>query len=200
MLTTTQQKIFEFIKTFIKEYQYSPTLAEIARGIGAQNRSLICYHVQALERAGFIDRLPGKNRQIRLKAKTAAKIPLLGLIAAGKPIEAISLDDAEDVVELLLEAQRSKPFALRVKGDSMIEEGIFDGDIVLCEQRDTAQTGEIIVALIDNHETTLKRFHPNKKAGTVTLAPANMTLKPQVYETRRIKIQGIFRGLIRLTR
>jgi repressor LexA len=199
MSNPTQSKAYEFIRSYIRSYGYSPTLTEIASGIAVRSKGLISRYVHALAEADLIELVPGTHRSIRLKPIAEPKIPLLGRIAAGLPIEAISDHDAIDVVTLLTESQQGKSFGLVVKGDSMVDEGIFDGDIVLCEKRETALAGEIVVALIDQQEATLKRFY-KQKDGTISLVPANIALKPQVYEAHRVQIQGVFRGLIRLSR
>lgn len=198
MSKSTQHNVFQFLKSYIHQHGLPPSLAEIAEGIGVRSRSLISRHIHALAKADLIDLVPGQYRQIRLKPTAQQQLPLLGRIAAGRPIEAIAAQDAIDVVDLLIDHRQGKRFALRVKGDSMIEEGIYDDDIVLCEERDTASDGEIIVALIDDQEATLKRFY-RQKNGTISLVPANIAMKPQIYEAHRVKIQGIFRGLIRLS-
>lgn len=199
MSNPTQSKVYEFIKAYVRRCGYSPTLTEIASGIAVRSKGLISRYVHALAEADLIELLPGTHRNIRLKPLAEPKIPLLGRIAAGSPIEAISDHDAVDVVVLLTESQQGKSFGLVVKGDSMVDEGIFDGDIVLCEKRETALEGEIVVALIDQQEATLKRFY-KQKDGTISLVPANIALKPQVYAAHRVQIQGVFRGLIRLSR
>lgn len=201
MSNATQYKVFKFLKSYIREHEHPPSLAEIAQGIGVRSRSLISKHIHSLAKAELIDLVPGKYRQIRLKQTTTptSQLPILGCIAAGLPIEAITDNDTVDVIDLLVGSQQKKLFGLKVKGDSMVDEGIFDGDIVLCEQRETAHEGEIVVALIDKQEATLKRFYKQKN-GTVSLVPANIALKPQVYEAHRVQIQGIFRGLVRLSR
>ena len=197
MKASTQQKVLDYLKSYIKRHDYPPTLADIAAGIGIQSRSLISKHIHALAEAGYIDLVPGKYRQIRLKnTASQVQIPILGRIAAGLPIEALADQDAADVMDLLVNDYQHL-FALRVKGDSMVEEGIYEGDLVLCEQRQTAQEGDIVVALIDNSEATLKRFYKQKN-GTVSLVPANIALKPQIYEAHRVQIQGVFKGLLRL--
>lgn len=198
MSNPTQTKTYDFICKYIRKFGYSPTLMEIAEGISVKSRSLISRYVHALADADLIELEPGSHRNIRLKPLPEAKLPLLGQIAAGSPIEAISDNDAVDVIDLLLNNQQGSLFGLKVKGDSMVEEGIFDGDIVLCEKRQTANQGEIVVALIDNQEATLKRFYQQKN-DTIALVPANIALKPQIYPKQRVQIQGIFRGLIRLS-
>ncbi len=199
MTTPAQSRVYEFICSYINKHGYSPTLIEIAQGIEVRSKSLISRYVHALAEAELIELVPGTHRNIRLKPLSEPRIPLLGRIAAGLPIEAIADNNAVDVIDLLAGYQQDKLFGLTVKGDSMVDEGIFDGDIVLCEKRQAAQEGEIVVALIDNHEATLKRFHKQKN-GSISLVPANIALKPQVFEAHRVQIQGIFRGLIRLSR
>lgn len=198
MTNPTQTKTYDFICSYIRKFGYSPTLTEIANGIAVRSKSLISRYVHALAEADLIELVPGSHRSIRLKELPEPKIPLLGQIAAGLPIEAVSDHNAVDIVDILT-GNYGNLFGLKVKGDSMVDEGIFDGDIVLCEKRQTAQEGEIVVALIDQQEATLKRFHKQKN-DTISLVPANIALKPQVYAAHRVQIQGIFRGLIRLSR
>ncbi len=199
MLTPNHYKVYDFIKSYIKSQHCAPTLQEIAEGIGLRAKSLISRYVHALAQAGLLELSPGK-RQIRLVEQPShePQIPLLGCIAAGKPIEAIAEADAPDVIDMLTTSMRFKPFALKVKGDSMVDEGILDGDVILCEPANTAFNGDIVVALIDDQEATLKRLYHSK--GSVMLVPANIALKPQRYEAHRIKVQGIFRGLVRMSR
>lgn len=199
MITPYQHKAYLFIKDFIQENGYAPSLMEIANGIGVKSKSLISRYIHALKKAGLIDLEEGKRRHIRLKPKQAGGIPFMGYIAAGLPIEAITENDTLDIVDLLASTPRIGQYALKVKGDSMIEEGIFDGDIILCEARNFARDGEIIVALIDNHEATLKRI-TNQHDGTIVLTPANANHKPQIYVAARVQIQGVFIGLIRINR
>ena len=198
MLTQKQQQTLESIEQFIAHHHYAPSMAEIADGIGIESRGVAHRYVKALSAAGWLKTLPGKRRNIELQNKRLLnrKLPLIGKIAAGKPIEAIIESDTVDLVETFL---NSKCFALRVKGSSMIEDGIFDGDIVVCEKAPHADNGQIVVALIDNEAATLKRIHHNPDR-TVTLIPANARLAPMVYDASRVMIQGIFVGLLRLAR
>lgn len=192
LLTPIQQKVYHYIKNTIDQKAYAPSLSEIAQGIGIQSKSSISRHVQALAKMGLITFDSSSHRSIRL-SDTSAAVPLLGRIAAGQPIEAIL-----DVVETLdLSSLFSRAhFALIVKGDSMRDEGILESDIILCERREQAKNGEIVVALIDQTETTLKRFY-QKTNGIVTLVPANPDFTAMVYEAHRIQIQGVLVGLIR---
>ncbi len=196
MLTRKQSQTFDFIKSFFQENDFAPTMAEIAKGIGIKSRGVVHRYVQALSQEGLLRVIPNKRRNIEL-TNSAEKsnwfLPIVGNIAAGSPIEAIPQQEALDISHVFLSPKR---YALRVKGDSMIEEGIFDGDLVVCEHSDTAVNGQIVVALVDGLEATLKRLQINPD-NTVTLIPANARLSPMVYSADRIQIQGIFIGLMR---
>jgi repressor LexA len=198
MLTLSQRKTYEFIQQFFADHEYAPTAAEIAEGIGIKSRGVVHRYLKALEAAGYIHLEPKRHRNIRLLNIEASNdgdggLPLVGAIAAGRPIEAITQHETVDVANVFLGPNR---YALRVKGDSMVEEGIFDGDIVVCEQAVTANNGNIVVALIDGNEATLKRFHRNPDE-TVTLFPANQQLQPMTYGADRVQVQGRFVGLLR---
>ena len=194
-MTRGQQRAYEFIKQFIAQHNYAPSLIEIAQGIGIRSKSLISRYVHALVKQGVIELAAGQYRQIRLKAENAG-IPLMGAIAAGRPNEALSTETS-DIIGLLQDQARLEPFALKVKGDSMIEEGIVDGDMVLCEPRTQARNGEIVVALIDEQEATLKRIQYTAN-NTITLHPANAALSPMTFPAEQVRIQGIYMGLVRL--
>lgn len=199
MLTETQVKTLSFIKKFAQENGYSPTIAEIAKGLGIKSRSSVHRHIQAIELRGKIKIIPNKRRNIQIcdtnfKEAAPAILPILGKIAAGQPIEAINYHDSLNLTELLAAPNR---YALKVEGDSMVDDNICDGDWVICEQADTARSGTIVVALIDQNEATLKRIYYNAD-GTVTLMPANARLKPMIYAAHRVVVQAIFIGLIRL--
>lgn len=198
MATPTQHRIYQFIQQYITDKGFSPSLVEIAQGIGVRSKSLISRYVHALQKEGLIDLDPKGYRQIRLKIPTGS-IPLLGRIAAGFPIEAIAQQESLNLHELMTSQARADMFALEVKGDSMIEEGILHGDLVLCESRVAANDGEIVVALIDNQEATLKRIKIQTN-GNVVLTPANAALKPMIYEAHRVRVQGVFVGLIRMSK
>lgn len=199
MLTLSQRKTHSFIKTYFKKHGHAPTAAEIAEGIGIKSRGVVHRYLKALVKAGHIALTPNRHRNIRLLSSIqnvfsgSSTLPLVGTIAAGAPIEAIPQQESIDVASIFLGANR---YALKVKGDSMIDEGILDGDVVICEQQDTANDGQIVVALIDQAEATLKRLKRNTD-NTITLHPANARLKPMVYPADRITIQGIYLGLLR---
>jgi repressor LexA len=196
MTTAKEQETFAFIQQFYQKHNYAPTAAEIADGIGIRSRGVVYRYLKSLEDAGQLELIPGKRRNIRLNTHNDNfwVLPLAGRIAAGEPIEAIDTYESIDLRHTLAGKQC---FLLQVKGDSMINEGIYDSDYVLCEQRNQARNGEIVVALVDNSEATLKRFY-NNDDGTVTLVPANQAYSPMLYETERVIIQGIYKGLFRL--
>lgn len=197
MITPLQHKVFLFIQDYIGKNTYAPSLTEIAQGIGISPKSisLISRAVHALAKDGKITLVGKGYRNIQLHDKpTGVTLPILGKIAAGTPIEAIPNKESLDLQALFQEADY---FALRVQGDSMIEEGIFSGDLVICRPAASAHEGEIVVALIDGQETTLKRISYKLK-NYITLMPANPALKPKAYAPERIEIQAVFMGLVRL--
>lgn len=197
MLTLKEKKTYEFIKNFMLKYRYAPTAAEIAHGIGIKSRGVAHRYLKKLQSANLIQLLPNRHRNIALaegESLPSTSIPLLGYIAAGSPIEAIPQSESIEFTNILAGPCR---YALRVKGDSMIEEGIFDGDVVICEHTAIAKNGQIVVALIDNEQATLKRIRYSPDHAQVTLIPANAKHQPMVYSTQRVKIQGIYIGLIR---
>jgi repressor LexA len=193
MLTTTQQRIYDYIKNYLTKHGYAPTLVEIAQKIDVRSKSLISRYVHVLEQQGYIEYGKKGHRNIALPKKTKNRLPLLGRIAAGQPIEAIEQHEYIEFDHLL---KGKNYYALQVKGDSMIDEGILDGDIVICEKRETAREGEIVVALIDQENATLKRIRYTKNK--VELIPANSSLTKMSYAPSRVQIQGVFIGLLRL--
>ena len=196
MLTPAQQRTLDFIRGYILREGYAPSLAEIALGLGVSSKGSMHKQVQALAAAGAIRLLPGRKRGIELVEEpeaAALSLPLLGRIAAGHPIEAIPDQDSLNLAEFLLGPGR---FALRVQGDSMIEAGILDGDTVIIQRRETAADGDIVVALIDREEATLKRFH-RRVGGKIELAPENARLRPLILDAERVWIQGVLVGQLR---
>lgn len=196
-LTDKQQLTLDFIQRYLATYFISPKLQEIADGIGISSRGVAHRYVQALTDSGFIETDNGKHRGIRLLKPNPYRpeyvLPLLGKIAAGKPIEAIPGEDQLDLRDFF----GHNNFAVRVQGDSMIEAGIMDGDTVIIEFRETANDGDIVVALIDETETTLKRFKRSHKGRYIKLIPANKEMEEMVYEASRVRIQGVLIGQLR---
>ncbi|MGC6404657.1 MAG: transcriptional repressor LexA [Candidatus Comchoanobacterales bacterium] len=194
MLTVKQLQVLQYIQNYMSENDYAPTTKEIAQGIGIQSRGVVHRYLKALKEAGHIDLLAQKKRNIVLTAvNTKNQIPILGCIAAGKPLEAIEQDEYLNMEHLFTGANR---YALKVKGDSMIEEGIMDGDIAICYHAQVAKNNQIVVALIDQQEVTLKRIQFLKHE--IILHSANAKYGPQIYDSKRVSVQGIFIGLIRL--
>lgn len=195
MTTPQQRKIYEFIEQYIEEQGYSPTLEEIAKGIGISPRSvsLISRGIQALLKAGWLTAYKKGSRNVRPSKSSSFSMPLLGRIAAGSPIEAIADSQSVDLGALFKDDNH---FMLEVKGDSMIEERIFDGDFVICKRSDRAEEGDVVAVLIDQQEVTLKRLSYQLK-GMITLIPANTQLKPKAYPPQRIQIQGVFIATMR---
>jgi repressor LexA len=199
MLTPLQHKICDYIEHFLQEHPYSPSLAEIARGIGISPKSvsLISRNIHALAKEGRLSLDKKGYRNIRLAPRESGElpgIPLVGRIAAGVPIEAIEEKQTLDLNSLW---QPAGHYMLEVRGDSMIDEGILDGDYVVCRQTERAQEGDIVVALIDQQEATLKRISwrvPDR----ITLIPANVAFKPKAYLPQHVEVQGVFVGLLRL--
>jgi repressor LexA len=196
-LTDRQQQALDFIQRYIATHTVPPKLQEIAAGIGIRSRGVAHRYVQALADAGFIETDSGKHRGIRLLKpnphRDEAVLPLLGKIAAGKPIEAIPGEDEIDLRDFF----GHHNFAVRVQGDSMIEAGIMDGDTAIIKFCETASDGDIVVALIDESETTLKRFKRSRNGHYIKLIPANKDMEPMVYEASRVRIQGVLIGQIR---
>jgi len=197
MNTPIQRKIYEYIREYIRERGYSPSLEEIARGINLSPKSisLVSRHIHALVEAGQLEFYRKGYRNIQIVEEHPFLFPLLGRIAAGEPIEVIA--DGRETIDLRSLFTRDDHFMLQVLGNSMVDEGIHDGDLVICKHRKQAQEGDIVVALIDGQAATLKRIS-YKIAERITLIPANPDLKPKAYLPHRVQIQGIFAGLLRL--
>ena len=196
-LTDRARQVYDFVHAYAARHGYAPKLREIADHLGITSRGVVHRYLRALERDGLIRIEPERARGVRLPNAQAVaacfSLPLLGRIAAGQPIEAIPGEDEIDLSEFFVNRNR---FVLRVAGDSMIEDGILDGDMVVVEKRDTADNGEIVVALIDGVEATLKRLQKNRD-GTVTLRPANSQMPPMRYSAARVRIQGVVVGQFR---
>ena len=196
-LTDKQRLTLDFIERYIARHTLPPKLQEIAEGIGIRSRGVAHRYVQALADTGFIELDSGKHRGIKLLKtnpfRSESVLPLLGKIAAGKPIEAIPGEDQIDLQDFF----GHNNFAVRVQGDSMIEAGIMDGDTVIIEFRETANDGDIVVALIDEAETTLKRFKRSHRGRYIKLIPANKDMEEMVYEASRVRIQGVLIGQLR---
>jgi repressor LexA len=197
MLSQSQHKTLHIIQDYITANGFSPTISEILTGLNIKSRSLVQRNLQALQLAGFIKLLPKRRRNIELLNEEEAGLPLVGRIAAGQPIEAISMPEIINIPSLLLGHDR---YLLEIKGDSMIGDNICDGDLIVCQSSNTAKSGEIVVCLIDQEAATLKRIHHDKANNTVSLIPSNPALVPMEYQAGRVTIQGIYLGLLRIGR
>jgi repressor LexA len=199
MLTSRQHTTYQFIRDYCLRRGYAPKLIEIADGIGIRSKGVVHRHLKEIAQEGLIDLIPGRHRGIRLTGEhlennsTGLTLPLIGKIAAGQPIEAIPDNNEIDLTAFFMGPNR---FVLKVQGDSMIEAGILDGDMVIVEQRDRARNGEIVVALIDKDEATLKYLQQNKD-GTITLIPANRLMQSMQFSSDRIQVQGVVVGQMR---
>lgn len=194
MLTSSQHKALNFIREYISRNGYSPSFADIANGLGIKSRGVVHRYVHALANAGYIEISSGRKRSIKLtEDEPENTLPLLGRIAAGQPIEAIA---DLDRIDLGTELGGKDRYALKVKGDSMIDAGILDGDIVVIKHQLTARNGDIVVALIDDNETTLKRFRQLDDQH-VQLTPENSSMEPMIYPLSQVKIQGVVVGQFR---
>ena len=213
MLTAKQRELLLFINGRLKETGISPSFDEMRDALDLKSKSGVHRLISALEERGFIRRLPNRARALEVvklpessapvstqtrpvipaAANDTLEIPLHGRIAAGTPIEALQGTEGFPVPAGLLGP--GEHYALEIAGDSMIEEGILDGDFALIRKVDTARDGEIVVALIDDEEATLKTYR--REGRMIRLDPANARYEPQVYDESRVRIQGRLTGLIR---
>lgn len=195
-LTHRQREIYAHLRERSAAGAEPPTLDTLCRELGLSSRGSLHKQVQALVAAGLVEPMDGKQRGIRLchdAGQNEDTLPWLGYIAAGRPIEAVPNPEPVPVPATL---RTPRPcYVLEVRGDSMIEEGILDGDRVIIEQRDTARNGEIVVALIEGEDATLKRIE--QRAGEVILHPANAVLASQHYRPEQVTVQGVLVGLMR---
>ncbi len=197
-----QKQILDFISQYIQINGYSPTLQEIADAMGLSSLATVHEHLQALERKNIIKRYEGAVRGIEVvdssinASLSAVELPLIGYIAAGEPIEAIENDLSTVMVSPDMVSKSKRCFVLQVKGSSMIDEGIMDGDYVVLKQQDTAENGQIVVALIDEGFATLKKFF-KEGGGKIRLQPANQEMDPIIVEANQVKIQGVVTGIVR---
>jgi len=196
MLTKRQKEILDFVENYSQKKGYSPSFEEIRKKLKLASVSTIHFHISKLKQGGYLGKIENQARAISISSKEPMiKIPLLGNIAAGEPIEAIRQNEFIAIPKTKL-TNNGNFYALRVKGDSMIDENIKDGDVVLVRQQDIAENGERIVALIDNHEATLKKYY--KERGYIKLQPANKTFEPIIIKKDQdIKIQGVVIDVIK---
>jgi repressor LexA len=200
-LTKRQREILNFIEEFVGGNGYAPSLEEIAHGVGLSSIATVHAHLRHLEEKKAIRRGRNRGRSIELRTPPrkrpehgVVELPLLGRVAAGAPIEAQETRETIEVPEEL--ARGKETFVLRVQDDSMIEEQIRDGDLVIVERRETAHDGETVVALLDGEAVTVKKLY-REPGGMVRLQPANSAMVPLVVIADRCAVQGVVIGLMR---
>lgn len=194
-VTKRQKEILDFLKAYLAENGYSPTFEEIATAFGFSSKGTVYKHIKALQSKELIRHEWNRTRSLEIIStdKEDESLSILGLVAAGKPIEAI--ESAEEVKVPAQFLRSGRHYVLRVAGDSMIGEHIADGDFVVVQERSEAHNGETVVALIDNGEATIKKFF--KRNGEIELRPANEKLESMVVQADRVRVQGIVVGVMR---
>ncbi|HEY3038826.1 MAG TPA: transcriptional repressor LexA [Pyrinomonadaceae bacterium] len=200
-VTARQKQVYEFISRYMESREQPPTIAEIGKHFKMSSSASVHSILSALEREGLIKRIPNVSRGIELVKRASREgghddyeIPLLGVVAAGQPIEAILAHETVSAPKSM--TGRGRMFALRVRGDSMIEENIQDNDIIIVSSQETAENGQMVVALIDGNYATVKKFY--REPDFIRLEPANPQFKPIFIKTPgRLQLQGVVRGLIR---
>ena len=198
MLTFKQKKLLDFLVDYYNENNVYPTFDEMRDFLKIKSKSGIHKLLSSLEEKGYVNRLPHKARALSINSsvnENEKNLPFLGRIAAGNPIEAITGSFEQISVPNYLINNKDEHFTLEVTGDSMVDAGIFDGDIVIIRKTEAANSGDIVVALIDQNEVTLKRFRSFKNS--IALEPANKNYKIRLFGEGRVKIQGKLVGLIR---
>jgi repressor LexA len=196
-LTRRQKELLDFLDGYIRRHGFAPTLEETGQHFGLTSLATVHKHLTNLESKGLIRRRAGMSRALEVVPRgrnvEAVELPLLGIAAAGKPIEAVLDDETVAVPEALV--RRPESFALRVSGDSMRDDGILDGDVIIVESRPIAESGETVVAVL-NGEATVKRFH-RERNGRVRLQPANDRFPPILCRERDLEIRGVVSALFR---
>ena len=196
-LTKRQREILDFLSEFIEQNNYAPSLEEVGRRFGLSSLATVHKHLTNLQEKGFIKRAWNRSRSVELLptrvGTRAVDLPLLGNVAAGVPIEAVVSTETVAVPENLV--GKRDTYALRVRGDSMIDDQIRDADVVIVEDRKTADNGEMVIALLRGTEVTLKKFYRDK--GRIRLQPANERIQPLLLDADLVQIQGVVVGLMR---
>jgi repressor LexA len=198
-LTKRQNEILTYLRAHIAEHGYAPSFEEIAEQFAFASLATVHEHLTNLERKGYIRRQYNESRSIEVLpprgTAKATEVPLLGKVAAGLPIESLMHDETIAVPDEIL-PRRGPNYALKVAGNSMVDEHIIDGDYVVVHGRDTAENGEMVIALVNGSEATVKKFY-RETGGWIRLQPANTTMTPMRYQERDVLIQGVVVGIIR---
>jgi repressor LexA len=197
-LTKRQREILDYLHEFIHQYGYAPSLEEIGRRFGLSSLATVHKHLTNLQEKGFIRRTWNRSRSVEMvptrTGGRAVELPLLGYVAAGMPIEAIATNETIAVPEDLV--GKRDTYVLRVRGDSMIDEQIRNGDFVIVEDRKTAEPGEMVIALVGGSDVTLKKFYRDP-GGMIRLQPANAAMRPILVDPQQFQIQGVVVGVMR---
>jgi repressor LexA len=196
-LTKRQREILDYLQDFIQQHGYAPSLEEIGRRFGLSSLATVHKHLTNLQEKGFIKRAWNRSRSVELVPSRiggrSVELPLLGYVAAGRPIEAVVGNETIAVPEDLV--GKRDTYVLRVKGDSMIDEQIRDGDYVIVEDRNSAQNAEMVIALVNGSDVTLKRIYYEQ--GHVRLQPANPAMQPMILQEDQVQVQGVVIGVMR---
>jgi repressor LexA len=203
-LTKRQKEVLDYLVVFETKHGYAPSFEEIGKGMKLTSLATVHKHITTLEKKGFIRRGYNQSRSIEILQlpkpvkeqvidRRVQELPLVGRIAAGRPLEAVEQNETVSLADF---ARGKNSFVLQVTGTSMIEDHIMDGDFVVCEQTQVANPGEIVVALVSGEEATLKRFY-REGAGKIRLQPANSEMSPIVVSANDVKIQGRVIGVLR---
>jgi len=202
-ITRRQRQVYDYISEFVRKHGYSPSFEEIGKGLGLSSLATVHKHISNLEKKGLltrdynrsrsIDLLPPKGRlKQAMSVNTTMVLPLVGRIAAGQPIEAVQNPETISLADFV----RSKEvFVLEVRGDSMQDEHILDGDYVLVEKAKTAHNGDIVVALVEQSDATLKRFY--REGDNIRLQPSNVNMQPIILPAASVEVQGRVIGVLR---
>jgi repressor LexA len=197
-LTKKQRQILDYVESFVESYGYSPSYEEIAGAFGYSSLATVHEHLSNLEQKGFLRKNYNKSRSLEVVRADlhapAVELPLLGTVAAGLPLEAVQEEETITVPHDMV--RRGNNYVLRVKGDSMIDEQIRDGDYIIVNSRQTAENGEMVVALVEGESATVKKFYAEQD-GRVRLQPANPTMQAMYFPAADVQIQGIVVGVIR---
>lgn len=204
--TQRQKEVFDYLVSFLERRGHIPTYSQIAQKLGVKSRATIAKHIQALVRLGLVEIIrTGNSSQIVIKqqeqpmSELFCEVPMAGFIAAGQPIELVRSNETISVPRFMLGKVRPENvYAARIKGDSMIDEHICDGDIALIEERKVAHNGEIVMVLVDDNYATLKRIYQH--GPEVELRPANSQLESIRVPAESVQVQGVFKGLLRESR
>lgn len=203
-LTKRQKEVLDYLVSFETKHGYAPSFEEIGKGLKLTSLATVHKHITTLEKKGFIRRGYNQSRSIEILQlpkpvkeqiieRKVQELPLVGRIAAGRPLESV---EAHETISLGDFARSGNSFVLQVKGSSMVEDHILDRDFVVCEQTQVANPGDIVVAIVNNEEATLKRFY-REPAGKIRLQPANSDMAPMIVPASDVKIQGRVIGVLR---